>query len=164
MASSRFRKAVARVKALEGCCREGLGALLKRDKKLVSAPNTRKLQGSVNLDTCLKAAAPDAARWDYAIGYEAADGEKVYYVEVHPASTADIPTVLAKHAWLREWLKTQAHALEKLPAEHWWVATGPIKLLPTSRQANKLKVAKIQGPTKHLTLGRKKAKKRPKRR
>ncbi len=164
MASFRFREIVARVKALKDCWRDGLGALLKRDKKLVSASNARKLQGSVNLDECLRATAPNDKRWDYAIGYEADDGEKVYYVEVHPASTSDIPTVLAKHKWLREWLQTQAHTLEKLPSEYWWVATGRIKLLPTSHQAKQLTAAKIQGPTKSLVLDKSDAKKRPKRR
>ena len=153
MASSRFRKALKRIKALEGCYRDGLGALRKSDKERISAPNPRNLRGSADLDGCLKASAPHASRWDYAIGYGAKE-ERVYYVEVHAASTSDIAIMLKKHRWLLRWLKEepQARDLAALPSEYWWVASGKIKLLPTGRQVHQLKKAKIKGPVKRLTL------------
>lgn len=152
MASSRFRKAIKRIKALEGCYQEGLGALRKSDKKRIRASNPRNLRGSADLDGCLKASAPRAYRWDYAIGYGGKE-ESVHYVEVHPASTSDIAIILKKHRWLQRWLKEpQARDLADLPAEYWWVASGKVKLLPTGRQVHQLTKAKIKGPTKRLTL------------
>ena len=150
MAASRFRKAIAAIPALKPCQRKGLQAL-SGDRARVEPAHPRLVQGSVNLDACLKKSEPHAHRWDYVIGYGEERREKVYYVEVHPAS--DLSGLLAKHAWLQKWLqKPQAEKLRALQSECWWVASGKIKFTRTSKEAHRLVKAKIQGPTKRLRL------------
>lgn len=103
--------------------------------------DTRKLEGSVDIDKCTRDIYPDKSRWDYALGYD----EKAYFIEVHPASTSDVATMIAKSKWLKEWLKEKAKDLEVLKANdnYYWLATGKIKILPKSRQYRMLMENKI---------------------
>lgn len=107
----------------------------------VQVDDTRKLEGSVDIDKCTRDIYPDKSRWDYALGYD----EKAYFIEVHPASTSDVATMIAKSKWLKEWLKEKAKDLEVLKANdnYYWLATGKIKILPKSRQYRMLMENKI---------------------
>ena len=147
--TARFRTAVGKIKALAGCSQKGLQALKKSDRVRVKPKNTRELRGSVNLDECLKKAHPQASRWDYAIGYAANEGEKVYYVEVHPAATSNVAEVICKHKWLVQWLKAEAGELDRLPREFWWVATNSVDKRITKRSKYKRSLSQhgIKGPT-----------------
>lgn len=80
----------------------------------------------------------DASRWDYAIGYNG----KVYYAEVHPASSKNIDEMFKKRQWLEAWLRDKATKLNYLPSgnpKFVWIATASgIHLQPNSAQAKRL--------------------------
>jgi len=116
---------------LQGGYRLGLQALGANSNKIDPA-NTRKLDGSVDIDTCTEEKYPEKNRWDYAIGY---DG-KVYFVEVHPASTSEVRAVLQKLQWLKAWLQKEAPEIIKKKANspYYWVQTGSFQIPKNSRQ------------------------------
>lgn len=131
--------------AIEGCpplhraYRSGLQALRARDRRRVAAQDSRSLTGSVDVDQSLRADFPNAPRWDYAIGFRRPGGEKVLWVEVHPASTSEVATVLAKLGWLRAWLKSEdAKSLASLSGEMYWIASGAVHITRTSPEYRRL--------------------------
>ena len=95
----------------KGYCK-GLQALKSADKKSVKVRNSKKLNGSVDIDKNTLATHPDECRWDYAIGYNA----KAYFVEVHPANSSNVKEMKDKKAWLLNWLKTNAPLLDNYPS------------------------------------------------
>ena len=129
--------------------KNGLQALKRSDTGKVTASDTRKIDGSVDIDAAVKTLYPDANRWDYAIGYDS----KVCYVEVHPAYTSEIDTMLKKLSWLKGWLKDKApdlNSLNKMTPAYVWIQSGKCAILPTSHQSKKL--AQIGLPKPALTL------------
>lgn len=122
----------------------GLGALASTDKRHIKVPNTSLINGSLNLDNAAKQDMPADNRWDYAIDY---DG-KVFFIEIHPASTSEIPTMLNKVDCLRQWLMAINVDLLSLPPinrKFYWVSSGKtaIRFTPASRQAKQLAAKKI---------------------
>lgn len=111
---------------LAGQWRAGLQALRPEDKPHISPETTRALTGSLDLDTALMALHPNANRWDFAIGYQHSNrnGEFIYWVELHTASTSQVDRVLAKLEWLRRWLKTDGATLAAFPREFVWISSG----------------------------------------
>lgn len=100
----------------------GLQAIEKGDKDAVNVKDVHKVDGSLNIDKETRNLYPKDPRWDYAVGYD----EKVYYVEVHPASTSNISEMIKKKTWLLNWLKTKASQIDKLPSgcpKFLWAAT-----------------------------------------
>jgi hypothetical protein len=98
--TSQFCKAV-RASDVGDVCKPGLQAV--REKLGVSHPT-----GSFDLDTAKKAAEPNNSRWDYGIGCKPNDKDEIaIWVEVHPASTSEVDTMLNKLEWLKGWLKQQ---------------------------------------------------------
>jgi hypothetical protein len=121
----------------------GLRALRAQDRTKIAPENTRKLKGSVDLDTQLLQQCPQANRWDFGIAYEHAGnvGEVVYWVETHTGSTREVKTVLKKYHWLRAWLNR--HALGDLESEFVWVFSGANEILKHSPQARSLAEAEL---------------------
>jgi hypothetical protein len=111
-----FKEVVESTQAIATCYRNGLQALAKHSAK-VKLGDTVKCTGSVDLDTCVTQAHPQANRWDYFFCYK---GE-VFFVEVHSAQTGEVSTVLRKLAWLRTWLNTTGQEINKMRA----TSTGP---------------------------------------
>jgi hypothetical protein len=129
------------VEVKDGFC-FGLQAIKHANRSKVSAADTKKLQGSLDIDTQTKSLYPNDTRWDYALSYE----DKIYYVEIHPAETTEIDTVVNKIKWLKNWLKTKATEINKLPkAEHpyTWVQSGRYAILPTAKNMMKLSITGI---------------------
>jgi hypothetical protein len=62
--------------------------------------------------------------------------------------------MLEKLRWLKEWLRTQAPALEALTQDdYYWVSTdGTIAITPDSPQAKRLAAAGLRGPMRVLPL------------
>lgn len=119
-----FREAVEATPDVAGAYRPGLRGLRRTDRDRVSAENPRNLTGSVDLDSALQTGAPAEPRWDYGIGTQYAGEEKVYWVEVHPATEGEIDAVLAKLTWLKQWLQDSAAALDGFPREFVWISSG----------------------------------------
>lgn len=131
-----FEDAVGQAEGLEEAWREGLGALRRADKERINAADTRRLAGSVDVDTAFEKKFPEAPRWDYGIGYRPANLKEdvAYWVEIHPASAGDIKQVLAKLAWLKSWLSEHAVELNALRREFIWVSSGKTSFTLTAPQ------------------------------
>ena len=140
-----FRDDVGATKEICSCFKSGLNALARQDKIKIRCEDTTKINGSVNIDKCLINQYQHEARWDYAIGY----GDRCYFVEIHPAATSDVATMLNKLNWLKKWLKNQSSPLQFNHAGFHWVASGKVKITPNSPQARKLSSSGINGPKSH---------------
>lgn len=131
-----FKKAVEKTPHLEDAWRPGLQALRASDKAHVEVEDARHLAGSADIDAALASVQPHAHRWDYGIGYKARRNasERVYWVEVHPASSKEVKSVLDKLRWLKDWLEGEGRALGTLAREFVWVSTGKTSFTLTSPQ------------------------------
>ena len=131
-----FEAAVQNVPEIATCLKSGLQALGSNSEK-VKVAFTRKLEGSVDIDGCLKRRYPDAPRWDYVFGYNG----QLYYVEVHPSRLTEVKSVVAKFEWLKQWRESAAQSLENLKSSssYHWVSSGTTTtILPGSRQRKML--------------------------
>lgn len=118
----------------------GLKALNSNASK-VCVSDSRKIQGSVDIDKYTKKLYPEDNRWDYALGYN----NKVYFIEVHPAHTSEVQVVLKKLEWLKSWLNSKGHKLNALPKGEptfTWIQSGKGAIIPTSKS---YKQAAIKG-------------------
>lgn len=154
---TRFETAAASNPEIAGACARGLEALKGEHRRLVQAREPRQLTCSLDLDGRLSRMSRHArsSRWDYGIGYKQGRVEHVVWMEVHRAHTGEVPTVLAKLAWLKKWLREECPALEKLPNPMGfvWIATeSGVHITPRSRQARQLAAAGISQPARILRL------------
>lgn len=149
-----FREAVQATPSVRSAYRPGLQALSDSDAARIRAANSGRLTGSLNLDSALLAAQPNAPRWDYGIGFRRSRQEEALWVEVHPASSTSVNKMLEKLAWLRQWLEDDAPSLEKLTqGGFYWIATdGRVAISAHSQQARRLAKAGLYGPLRVLFL------------
>jgi len=128
-----FKDAVTATPDIETCYQTGLKAFGANSKK-VKLKDTTKCEGSVDIDACTSTLYPQSNRWDYCLAYE---GE-AYFVEVHPANTSEVVTVIKKLGWLKDWLDHKAPELNKLRAESrhpfYWIQSSNFSIPKTSRQ------------------------------
>ena len=139
--SNRFKRVVEATEDIKnGFCR-GLDAL-SSNSKYVNAVETRKIDGSVDIDTCTKFLYPNEARWDYTIGYD----NRAYFLEIHPANTRNVEEVIRKSKWLDKWLTEKASLLKSLSANNlfYWVPSGKVNILNSSPQYRRLSQSKIK--------------------
>ncbi len=129
-----FPEAVRSTPEIATALKPGLAAVEHKYRNRLQPQNTRFVTGSVDLDGTLQAALPDANRWDYAIGYRP-NGEthKVFFAEVHPASTAEVKRVLEKKRWLDSWLSGRALG-QVHPRVYAWLATKGVHIRRGSPQ------------------------------
>ena len=135
--ANKFKEAVESTEEVKNGYRQGLQALKKTDRSKLSCSDTSKLDGSLDIDTQVKALYPNSDRWDYAISYSG----KVCYYEVHPAETSEVTKMIGKITWLKQWLKDKAPAINVLSAnypKYVWVSSGRVNVLPTSREAKRI--------------------------
>ncbi len=151
-ALSAFQHAVARTPGIAEVFQAGLGALIEADRNRVSCQDTRELTGSVHLDEALaeSVAHRDKPRWDYGIGHR----ERVFWVEVHPASSHHVDSIIKKYEWLRSWLGEEAPNLDALPCDFVWLAAGAVSLPPGDRRRRLLAEKSIKFAGSHLRLDR----------
>jgi hypothetical protein len=141
-----FRSAVEEVDALRDAWRPGLRALRGAHRTLLDATEA-SLTGSIDLDTALARQLPNDSRWDYGVGLEQSDAsERVVWMEVHPAHTSNVLEVLRKLTWLKSWLRSNAGALDALPARFVWIASRGNHVRPVGREARLLSSSGIVGP------------------
>ena len=150
--ASALHIAVEETADVKGRFDTGLQALRKADRYKIVVSDTRKLTGSVDIDSSTKDKYPEANRWDYAIEY----GGETFFVEVHPGSTGEVKTVIAKLDWLKQWLKNAAPAIDALKSKnksaYHWVYTKDSAILPNSKYAKMLSINGLGLPKKQLTL------------
>ena len=135
---SHLKAAVEQTEDVKGHFKSGLGAIKGNEKQKFVVPDTRKITGSLDIDTSTKEKYPQENRWDYAVEY---DGE-TFFIEVHPGLTNEIPVVIAKLTWLKQWLKEQAPSIAALKPKDkqpfHWVYTNKFAILPSSKYAKQL--------------------------
>lgn len=115
----------------------GLKAVKNSDRNKVDATDPKKIQGSLDIDGQVKKIYLYDNRWDYALSYD----DKIYFFEVHSASTSEVDTVIKKLRWLKDWLKNKAPDINKLQKgnqPYTWVQSGSYSILPSGSYAKKL--------------------------
>jgi hypothetical protein len=110
----------------------------------------------VNLETALRQTHGNDPIRDYGIGLHAdARKDRAIWIEVHPASSSHVDSMLAKAKWLRSWLKESAPALRSITDKNMgfvWVSTGRVHLQRSSSQARRLAQAGVRYPSRFLDL------------
>ena len=145
-----FKNAVEATEDIKDCYNKGLTALGSNSGK-VRPHNTRRVNGSVNLDDCVSGKYPDASRWDYIIGYNGA----AYFLEVHPASTSNVGEMIKKLNWLKVWLRREAAEINAIKASDKpfrWVASKGVGIVKDSPQALRLAKSGLSFPQKITVL------------
>lgn len=133
-----FKEAIANTPLLEKAFKDGLQALGSNSSK-VKPTDTKKCEGSVDIDAAVKSTYPNASRWDYALGYEGT----THFIEVHTAKTDEVKPVLNKYQWLKYFLVKDAPELNKEPKRFHWIASGGNHILKGSVQARQLATSGI---------------------
>lgn len=141
--------------------RPGKQALESRHRGKVSCADSRRLTGSIFLDSALAQVRgyTNKPRWDYGLGYKPENGrERAIWVEVHSATTREVSAVLKKLQWLRDWLNSEAEQLKKMTflakddIRFVWIASSSVKIPKNSPQFRRLNQSGISIPQKHLSL------------
>jgi len=149
-----FKKAVELNPHLQGGWRTGLRALREVDRNRVAAVDTRRIKGSVDVESCLKGSHPVDRQWDYAVGYQPTNiaGEVVYWIEVHPANAGEVTVVLEKLAWLRTWLEKNGEHLSSMKRAYVWISSGTTAFSQRSPQARRMSQAKLKHVGRFLRI------------
>jgi hypothetical protein len=134
-----FKKAVGATDHLANAWRPGLQALRANDRNHVSAEDTRRLKGSVDIDGALQAQHPHANRWDFAIGYRHSNRQQdcIYWLEIHTANDEETEVVLRKLAWLQQWLASEGRPLKDFECDFIWVSSGSTSFTLTAPQVKR---------------------------
>lgn len=131
----KFKEAIAQCDEINSNLCIGLAAL-RSESSFVKPENPRLVNGSVDLDNALRCIYPNDARWDFVIGYS---GE-AFFIEVHPADTANVDEMIKKVNWLKKWLATKARDLKDLHkcGVFHWIPSGRVKISKNSPQYRKI--------------------------
>lgn len=145
-----FEDDVSSVDEIANCYQPGLQAVKNVDRSRISPANSRLLCGSVDLDSCLQNQYPQDNRWDYIICYE----NTLYFVEVHPASTSEVNTMVAKALWLRNWWNQHKNNFNTgSKSQLYWISSGSTdKILPSSTYGKRLAKSGIKMVGNNLKL------------
>lgn len=147
-----FKEAVESNAEISNCYKSGLQAMGTNSNKVMAA-DTRKLCGSVDLDKCVAEKYREENRWDYLVCYD----EKVFCVEVHPASTGEVKVMIAKVAWLKRWLCDKGAEIEMQLAKgesYKWITSGNgnVNFKPGDKYGRLLALEGLSFPKKILQL------------
>ncbi len=126
-----FQQTIEGVVDVQHAYHSGLSALKQFDALKVTIDSPRLLDGSVDIDSSTKSKYPDAKRWDYVLSFAG----KAFYVEVHPATNGEVKEIKAKKAWLEQWLREKASALNDYPSavpRYYWIQSGKCGILKNS--------------------------------
>ena len=148
--------AIKQIPSLTGKFKHGLRALSKNHRDAISLKDSRKLSGSIDIDTALKSKHPHDHRWDYCIGVQKKrNADSLVWVEFHPANSHSVSDMLAKAKWLKQWLAGFGKPLQGLMKEKTdlrWVPTGPVAIRQASKQSKILAQAGIRFPQRRIKL------------
>ena len=147
-----FRQAVEATPELAGAYQRGLRALREADRNKITATSSRNLRGSIDLDTTLAARYPNDPRWDYGVAASLNGQERVYWIEVQPATEGEIGAIRAKFNWLKAWLGSSAQALNVLPKEFVWVTSGHSALTQRSPRLRQLALEGVAFRSRYLRI------------
>lgn len=147
---NQFKTAVASTPQIKTAYRSGLQALGQYSKH-IQLSNKADCDGSVDIDTSVKNAHPQANRWDFCLSYKA----EAFFVEVHPAHTGEVNTVIKKLNWLKQWLREHAPEIDRMKSKskhpYYWIQSNGFHILPGSPQFRQAIQHKIK-PIARLNL------------
>lgn len=149
-----FKKAIAETPDINDAWCPGLRALNNRDKEHIDPEDTKRLTGSVALDSKLRRKYPNDERWDYGIGHRPTNltKETVYWVEIHPASNGEVKVVLAKLQWLQEWLRKNAPHLYAMRKAYVWISSGKTSFTLSSPQQKQFALLGLEHKGRRLKI------------
>jgi hypothetical protein len=120
-----FVESIGRTPDLNTCV-PGVGLrALSAHSRVVTDYDPRRLEGSLDLDRCLRERYPNDNRWDYVFGYRG----HAWYLEVHEANGGH-SVVIGKAAWLRKWLAANRRGISGMPTvgkRLYWAPTGRVR-------------------------------------
>ena len=88
--------AIKQIPSLTGKLKHGLQALRKNHRNAISPENSRKLSGSIDIDTALKSKYPNDHRWDYCIGVRKnRNADSLVWIEFHHSDQGDMAQAMA---------------------------------------------------------------------
>lgn len=144
------------VRKLGLCFFPGKQAIEGEATNRITAKDTTKFAGSVQLDNDLEESYPNDNRWDYVVAYDWGNNQSLYYIEIHPASsTSQVNKIMAKKKWLDSWLMGDGNSLkiysQNLKVGYYWITTGKVSPLDSPAR---IKMAKkgIIGPLSRLVI------------
>jgi len=148
-----FQKAVEQTPEIRDFYKPGLQALRHSERQHICCGDSKRLTGSLSLDDAFKKTHPNEPVWDYAVGYNHFNkGDKVTWIEFHPASSDHVAEVLRKLSWLKNWLTKKAVPPHSMTDRYCWVATGRIVITANSKQAKVIASRGLEGPMKQVVL------------
>lgn len=152
----KFDAALSSDLELASALKLGLHALQASARAKISHVDTRRIAGSIDLDSALRQSEGGENRWDYGVATAVdARSDFVDWVELHDANSTHVQNVIDKATWLRRTLQVRAPNCLKISNRFVWVATGPIAMTRHSPQAKRLSEAGVEFPAKNVLLGKK---------
>jgi hypothetical protein len=141
-----FQMAVEMTRHLRHAWRPGLEALRARDRKYIEVEDSRRLTGSIDVDTACRRADPDGNRWDFGIAYEHQNRtqEVFYWVETHTASDSQVGTVIRKAQWLQRWFRGDGRRLARFERDIVWISSGPTTFTLAATQRKQMSEAGLR--------------------
>jgi hypothetical protein len=136
-----LRSALVQNSSLIPSVQNGMGAFLRRDRRLITEGERAKIGDSLDLDAALEAAFPNANRWDYI--FSVADAGKLLALEPHHATDSEISVVIAKKTHAAQELRGHLHAQHKV-SEWLWVSHGRTSFSKMERATRRLAQAGIR--------------------
>lgn len=118
---------------LEGRLKAGLKALGRHSTKVRVGGRIRVVE-SIDLDEALKKTAGQEHRWDYGVGLKGSSNTSTAWIEIHPASSADVGVFLSKLQWLKAWLHDHGSKACLAKASFHWIATAGVHIDSQSRR------------------------------
>ncbi len=134
---SAFQEAVENTPEVKAGYCSGLKAVKGSDRSKIVSSKTLLINGSLDIDSCVKGIYPKENRWDYAISYN----DEITFLEIHPAYDKEIVVLQRKLSWLKAWLKSKAPLINALPMSDkpfCWVPSGENGFLSTSVSRKKI--------------------------
>lgn len=151
-----FEDAVQATDELRGAYRPGLQALDRAARNAIEVNDTRRLEGSVDIDTTLRPLYPQDPRWDYVVSAGSGDGaSRLYWIEYHEANGDTAKDIARKAQWVKRWARNAGRPIWEFGGRRMdlrWIASGRIRLLSGSRQARILAKEGVRLPVKRLEL------------
>ena len=127
--------------ALRHAIQSGIRAVRGGDASCIAEPLRSAFKDSLDLDMATRPAHKDDHRWDYLLGH-AATGH-VVALEVHPAETSEVTSVIAKRETSQRHL--QAHLEPGAHVAAWyWAASGRTAFVPLEKNKRRLSLANIE--------------------
>jgi hypothetical protein len=151
-----FEDAVHATTEIRGAYRPGLQALQAAARKAIQANDTRRLEGSVDIDTTLRPIYPQDPRWDYVVSVQDdAGAPRLYWIEYHEANGETAKDVASKARWVKQWARTAGRPVWEFGGRKMdlrWIASGRVRLPKKSRQVRLLAQEGVHPPVRRLKV------------